>query len=395
MAEQSDVTYLVDTKRIPALDGLRGIAILIVVFGHIALFGTNDAQRANPVVRFFADNNGTGVDLFFVLSGFLITGILCDTRDRQGYFRTFYTRRTLRIFPLYYSVLAIVAVGRAVFPHLYALNTISPAAQLANWTYTTNILMSARGWGAEPLFLGHFWSLAVEEQFYILWPLVVFKLRRETLVKVAVAGAVIALILRFLLIQKVSFLPAYMLLPARMDALLTGSLIALWLRGPNGLPSWITSRVLMILVFALFAVDISFSNFGLRGALLVFRSAFHFSVTTAAFGVLLVSALGLPDKLDWSKVFGARVLRFFGKYSYAIYVFHLAIIVSLPTLIKTFQLITVGHIADINIFLFGAIAIALTVGVSLISWNVLEQPFLKLKERVADNRLRNQVVVEA
>lgn len=382
-------------KRIPALDGLRGIAILIVLLGHIASFGATEAQKANPVIRFLANNNGTGVDLFFVLSGFLITGILFDTRDHKGYFRTFYTRRTLRIFPLYYSVLAIVLVGRALLPNLYALNTITPPAQLANWTYTTNILMSFRGWGAEPLFLGHFWSLAVEEQFYILWPLIVFKLKRETLIKVACAGVIVALLLRFLLILKVSFLPAYMLLPARMDALLVGALIALWLRGPTRIPMWATSPYWMAGAFALFAVDVTFSNFGLRGAFLIFRSAVHFTITTTAFGFLLITALALPRRVDWSKTFENGLLRFFGKYSYAIYVFHLAVIVSLPKLIHTVQLRTLGRTSDVGILAFGIIAIALTVGISLLSWQLLEQPFLRLKERVAGAGDHAQTVVGA
>jgi peptidoglycan/LPS O-acetylase OafA/YrhL len=386
---------LTDQRRVPALDGLRGIAILIVFLGHFTQFGLSKAQRANPIFYFLSDKAGIGVDLFFVLSGFLITGILYDSKNRQGYFRVFYTRRTLRIFPLYYSVLILVAVSRIVFPNLYALSSITPVAQIANFTYTTNFLMAFRGLTAEPLFLGHFWSLAVEEQFYILWPLIVLRLSREQLVKLALTGVVAALLLRVLLIHSLAFESAYLLLPARMDSLLAGALIALSMRGLRGIPDWITSRPVIAIVFALFAADLIVRGTGSNGWVLAFRSAFHFSIAAAGSGILVIASLGLPNKPNWTKVLGNGFLRFFGKYSYAIYVVHVAIILALSQVIDAVQRHYFGGPAPFPAILLGGIAIALTVGVSLVSWHVIEQPFLKLKDRIASNVLPPRVIGEA
>lgn len=358
----------------------------MVLLGHIAEFGSTESQRASPIVRWIANNNGTGVDLFFVLSGFLITGILYETKDRENYFSTFYKRRTLRIFPLYYAVLAVVAVGRVLFPTLYALNTITPIAQVANWTYTTNFLMSFRGWGAEPLFLGHFWSLAVEEQFYLVWPLVVYYCGRDRLIRIAAIGIFAALLLRFILILKWGFPPAYMLLPARMDALLLGSAIAIWIRDDGRMPSWLTSRLTFALAAVAFIAETSVIDMPIHGALLVFRSAFHFTITTTFFGLLMIAALGLVDGANLSRVLSMGALRFFGKYSYAIYVLHLAVIVALPKLIETVQLSAFGKTSQVGLIPFAAFAVALTLALSLTSWHLLELPFLKLKDIVAPSQ---------
>jgi peptidoglycan/LPS O-acetylase OafA/YrhL len=159
------------------LDGLRGLAILMVMFGHFIVVGKN-LEPHTPVHRFF-QSGYLGVDFFFVLSGFLITGILLDTKHRKPYFKVFYWRRALRIFPLYYGLLAISWLS-------VMLITPGDAALLKGhdspawfWLYASNIGMACKGtWLDSPTWvgLGHFWSLAVEEQFYLVWPMLVFLL---------------------------------------------------------------------------------------------------------------------------------------------------------------------------------------------------------------------------
>src|SRR5205823_1934832 len=152
------------------------------------LGGFRPAVALDRIAVVLVEPGWSGVDLFFVLSGFLITGILCDAKGRDGYFRNFFTRRILRIFPLYYGFLGVVFLllprvtpfGR----HLAALLHY----QVWYWTYLLNVLISLRGWPPVADF-NHFWLLAVEDQFYLVWPFVVYMLGRRALLAACVGIA--------------------------------------------------------------------------------------------------------------------------------------------------------------------------------------------------------------
>src|SRR5208282_6334564 len=163
-----------------------------------------------------------GVDLFFALSGFLITGILLDTRKADNYFSAFYAGRVLRIFPLYYSVLVLILGAAAVSHQRQGLPLA--ADQKLYFVYLTNWLVLWKGqWG--PNILGHFWSLAVEEQFYLLWPLCVWLLISRRLAKVTVGASVIALLVRILWVAHAGPSQAIVMATVtRMDTLLCGAL---------------------------------------------------------------------------------------------------------------------------------------------------------------------------
>jgi len=157
---------------VPALDGLRGLAILLVLARHTA----NELQPGRGLdvaVKRVLQVGWSGVDLFFVLSGFLITGILLDARGGRHYFRNFYMRRSLRIFPVYYGSLFVTF---AVLPFFVAtpLFAVLQRNQLWYWTYLVNVLSPLTGGTGTPYNTAHLWSLAVEEQFYLLWPAVVW-----------------------------------------------------------------------------------------------------------------------------------------------------------------------------------------------------------------------------
>ena len=157
-------------KRIAALDGLRGLAILLVLMFHYS-FGGHTANKALQAYSFVASQGWIGVTLFFVLSGFLITGILWDSRGQDSYIKSFYIRRACRIFPLYYLALGLVVAAACLIGqfHVAAGRIIYPALFLQDFPGAPAFAINST---ASPLGLFHFWSLAVEEHFYLVCPFV-------------------------------------------------------------------------------------------------------------------------------------------------------------------------------------------------------------------------------
>ena len=213
-------------KRLPELDGIRGCAIMLVLVWHYV------QNQLHPEIgsglAYFKQAIGftwSGVDLFFVLSGFLIAGILMDQRRKPHYFRTFYVRRVCRIFPLYYLNLAIFLVmlswqsgQSAVFAPLYG------GSEVPLWSYVTftqNVFMGAHN-SAGPGWLAVTWSLAVEEQFYLFLPLIVWFVSRRNLPWVFLWIAGSAVFLR----ASMPGLSAYINTPWRADSLMIGALLA-------------------------------------------------------------------------------------------------------------------------------------------------------------------------
>src|SRR4029450_1185274 len=171
---------------VPVLDGLRGIAILMVLGHHYSIVWSRTIPLESGI-RSVLEFGWCGVDLFFALSGFLITGILIDAKGQESYFPRFYWRRLVRIFPLYYVFLAAVFVLLPFFPGIGVTT-----AQVAPWWYLTYLQNWKPNRGASDPFLGHTWSLAVEEQFYGVWPLIVRFSSTKVLTWVCVAGALAA-----------------------------------------------------------------------------------------------------------------------------------------------------------------------------------------------------------
>jgi len=162
-------------RHLPGLDGIRGLAIMMVMLGHFITIGGH-LNNTHPLSRLLG-SGFLGVDLFFALSSFLITGILLNSKMRQTSFRVFYLRRTLRIFPRYYAVLTISWLSVFwITPHDQD-RLVGHHSMLWHWLYASNIGIAANhgNWLLSPTWvsLGHFWPLAVEEQFYLIWPLLV------------------------------------------------------------------------------------------------------------------------------------------------------------------------------------------------------------------------------
>lgn len=359
---------------VPALDGVRGLAILLV-FIHNA--GGPEGPRGGRLLDLFdvASNIGwVGVQLFFVLSGFLITGILLDSRGGTGVWRAFYMRRVLRIFPLYYAALFAEFV---IFPLVTGQST--SAAPHAFW-----YVLYLQNWSpavvtrSEAGHLVHFWSLAVEEQFYIFWPLAVLLLRRRSVEIFAAALVVLAFAVRAsVLTVGASDEWAYQATFARMDALAFGALGAMLVRNESlfarwsprlGKITWALTAVMAVIVVASrgfprqqpVAQTVGYS------ALALFFIAFIL-LGVASKGTLLARTLE------------SRALRTLGKYSYAIYVFHVPLIGVLRRALG----VDFSDGTDLHRMAartgFTALSLVVIFGAAWLSYHVFEKHFLALK----------------
>lgn len=353
---------------IPALDGVRGIAILLVLFAH--LLHSNDAPTSSALINLILKlrNMGwVGVDIFFVLSGFLITGILFDSLSNRHYFRNFYMRRILRIFPLYYGVLLIVFFafrpdwhsGRQFYLLLFYLQNTPlwwHGAQLGSVRDAT----------------AHLWSLAVEEQFYFVWPFVVFWVReRRRLLWMAFGLACLAPVTRMLMLAHGATLRAtYMMTICRCDSLLAGGWLALAIRGPRrsavlraALPAFWVSALLCL------AIGLRSGNFDWEAN----RTVNMIGYTVLAICGTSLIALVLREEVTAS-LFSWSVLRWFGKYSYGIYIIHMMV----GAVYSTFL---IDHVHS-KILLHAAIPIAnlmVTLPLAWMSFHFYEKPILRLK----------------
>jgi len=391
------------SAHLPALDGMRGTAVLMVFSAHLCerFFFLQNPWR-KPAVWGWA--GWTGVDLFFVLSGFLITGILWESRTANHYFRNFYARRTLRLFPLYYfTLVAAFLILPLTLPLFHGasnpLRELGAQIKLTKeisvywiwyFTYAVDILLAFKG----AMFIGQFWSLAVEEHFYLVWPLLIHRLPRETLIKVT-GGIVIGTILvRCCLIRFLIPYAIFCLTPCRMDGLAMGAMIALVLRQENGAARLQSFARLAFPVLAVLCSILLLFQKGAWSQYGFIQQTIGYSLTPALYATLLIFVL---TKESWARAFSGRFLRFFGKYSYAIYVIHPFL---LDYLRPFFTLDQPGHFSVMtDVLLRGDEAIlsrpwaraffdgggyivsvvVLSLLAAMTTWRLLELPFLNLK----------------
>jgi peptidoglycan/LPS O-acetylase OafA/YrhL len=337
-------------KKIPQLDAVRGIAVLLV------LLHNTDVYPALHL-HLISANGWMGVDLFFVLSGLLITGILLDTKESDGYFKNFYARRCLRIWPLYYSLLlfmfVIVPVLRPSEGHAVFEARSSPWWAYPSFLQNFLVPIPIGATGA----LGVTWSLAVEEQFYLVWPLVVRFCTEAQLRKIAIAVICISPVLRLYLLQHQVVI--YSNTFCRLDGLMAGALLALVIRSAKFVPSKLLRRAwIALLVSAPLA--------------LVLEMAFHarwivFSLTALASVSFIYLALFSTQK--WLHVLLTnRFLVYTGTISYGIYLLQ-----KIPLdVAKAFHL-------DKHQLLALPVTTAATYAMATLSWNLLEKPALRLK----------------
>lgn len=360
--------------RIPQLDGLRGIAVLGVILFHyvlsIPLPHRGVVFRLQSCFRL----GGYGVDLFFVLSGLLIGGILLDASGSPDYFRTFYLRRFHRIFPLYYCWLALyVVLGLTVFPRL----TPSLRAPWPGWrpaliylVFMQNLLPKQIN-GISSAWLGPLWSLAVEEQFYLLMPIAVRFLPKRRLAQALLAIALFSPLFRVAASRWTSSHAAeFVATPMRADALAMGVLVALALRDSR----WryrirVNSNFLYAATLSLFVgiLGLAFRASQGRG-----ETFWGFSIMALFFTAVVLIALVRPNGL-WSRLCQLRPLRALGGISYCIYVIHLSVLVVCQNVLNW----ATGK-QSIGLAVWGALlAAVITWALARISWRYLESPMLR------------------
>jgi peptidoglycan/LPS O-acetylase OafA/YrhL len=309
---------------LPVLDGVRGLAILAVLLFHFVA-GTEATNAVERLVKRVLTYGSLGVDLFFILSGFLITGILYDSRTVAGYFRNFYMRRVLRIFPLYYGVLAVVFFLVPLVPALSG----SPLAALREqqawaWLYAINIYLSIHGdWTAFGYFT-HFWSLAVEEHFYFVWPLVVFLLGGRPRLLVGTAASIAALSYGSRVaasLAGVNPVATTVFTPFQLDALCLGGLFAVLARQEGGTAMLRRGARLTALAGAtLLLVSAAFPAVYGHGSPVT--TSFRSGAFRLLFIALLLHAVTAPASHLLPRFFTSRSMVWLGKYSYGIYVYH-------------------------------------------------------------------------
>ena len=374
---------------LPSLDGLRGLAIALVLLHNFDVLEPAAGRTiGTALLKELFYVGWIGVQLFFVLSGFLITRGLIQMQGLPGYFQGFFVKRVLRIFPLYYLALIVFVEVLPGLGWVPARPTEHGHAWL--WLYLSNwVTPFEPGGGLMP----HFWSLAVEEQFYLLWPLLLWRMSLRDIWLLFLMLIGLSPLLRVLLLSQGAPAEAvYEFTISRMDALAAGAALATWDQGreAHGSTRWRASHLGMIAVVLLVATA-GWSN-GFRRIGDVAQVA-GYSALTAAFTALTGWAL-LNDQARFrgaalpraARLLTVAPLRWLGKYSYALYVFHkpLQDLVGEPLLA---HLTGQPHTADpVIAVLYLMAAAGVTGGVAWLSWQLFERHFMVLKDRWARTR---------
>ncbi|GAB4548002.1 MAG: hypothetical protein Fur002_24560 [Anaerolineales bacterium] len=381
MRQQTSAPARAD-DRVLEFDGVRGVAVLLVIAFHV--FKRADYFTANQALHFLTGLTSigwVGVDIFFTLSGFLITSILLRTKTDKRYFKNFYMRRVLRIVPIY---LVLIGLTLAFAPKLEVeftsrLNQILPLMLLfqQNWLAIFSDLKMTH-------YLWVTWSLAVEEQFYLLLPLAAYLLRKETLFKAGVGFVFLSILTRLsgvTFLKEIGKASVYLFFYynsfTRFEQLLIGALLAIGLTDLRG-KEFIRKYSIPVFWLCLFG----FLGIALTSPVTPHPAFGYAPLTIGGYTLSALSTAGLlgafvtrPASAWIRRPFQNKILIFFGKYSYSLYLFHTpAAIILLDALWHTGARGWTMYVAYI------VAALAATILCALLAWNLIEKRALSLKK---------------
>jgi peptidoglycan/LPS O-acetylase OafA/YrhL len=348
-----------DLLHVPSLDGVRAIAALMVMFFHFFQNLTPNNTGVS-LLKTLSSFGQTGVSLFFVLSGFLITRILIREKSQPDFFRNFYFRRSLRIFPLYYFYLTLVFV---IIPLISHVEIPAFSKQIYHWVYLQDFAITFHWNYAGPI---HFWSLAVEEHFYLFFPLLVYFLSEKKLVYALAALILSSITVRYFL-TKAHFEVFYFTF-SRLDELVLGAILAI-LEINKKLTADKAARFMYLFIFVamptlvLWVVYSKDANDVLQVVKYILISLCYFSI--------IGYIVALNEHHIIKKTLSIKPLLFIGKISYGLYVYHGI----------CFNLITVNNLC---VKFFGSFI--LTILVSSVSFYFFESYFLRFKNYFIDRR---------
>jgi peptidoglycan/LPS O-acetylase OafA/YrhL len=360
----------------PELDVLRGVAVLGVLFFHgfRAEYGDLPFTGVRRIFVGATQPGALGVNLFFVLSGFLITGILLDSQKRPDYYRRFYTRRALRILPAYYALLILLVLLHQVSAAFFGLSFV----YLSNVTNLFGVSMDYH-----PL-----WSLAVEEHYYIVWPSVVRRLRPRFLALFSLAICVGVPIARALAFRSGHFQGGEWYTWFTADGLAEGSLLAIVLRSSISRKQATVGAALLLTLTAILLI--AAAPFGMLSRQTLLGASLQLTLINTLFAGILVLFLVLGSG-SLKALVNSSLLRFFGYISYGLYLIHLMIFHVYDKLMQSFWPSlqpSAEHFGLIMLrFVLGSAA---AVGFAYLSRKYYEEWFLQLKERVAPQPAADQ-----
>ncbi len=345
--------------------------VLMLHVGHIS----NSQIWIDRLVRKIATTGWMGVDLFFVLSGFLITGILLDAKaSPKNYFRNFYMRRVLRIFPLNYAFLVLVVVMLPLIVPAYAASLGNSSS--FTWPYWIFLGNFANVMGpSQPIPLPALWSLAIEEQFYLVWPAIVLILRPRSLGRLCLALAIISPVIRTVMVFRgFSFEVLTNVTFTHMDPIVMGSYLAVATR-MGGLRRFLPTAQALTLILPVLLLIIGVTAGALTNSWAF--QVFGFNMVSLLFGAMMVLTL---ERVGVVQIFNMSWLRWLGRRSYSIYLFNQLVIYFLGYLgIDPDTATGPGHITLPQVVLFFGLTLIGCVLVAWVSWNLFEKHFLRMK----------------
>jgi peptidoglycan/LPS O-acetylase OafA/YrhL len=358
----------------PELDAIRGIAILAVLFYHGFYWGVDLTQFSRPVRLFLTGMwaGRLGVNLFFVLSGFLITGLLIDSKGRTDYYSRFYKRRALRILPAYILTILVLVVVKHAPWNFIGLSLL----YLSNLTPLFGIAI------AYPIL----WSLAVEEHFYFVWPTVVRKLPIRQLMFCCVAIVLLSPLSRlvtFYWSRKNGFVSFvgndYTWNSA--DGLACGALLSIWLRNchPSRRHVWWAICALGVVAVGIFLIGLPWGIWTRQRPL----GAAMQVVPWHLFFVALLGAFLILGSSPWKSIPQAKTLRFFGEISYGLYLYHLLFFEGFDYLARRNILPLSATSPGPLLLIRFLVASSAAVAIAYVSRRLFEDRFLRLKSRFA------------